>query len=129
MEEEWMDGRWDGGWRGRDGGVSGVLGTELKLELSMGLGKARRANDECDQCCLADSATSVTRSLFEDCTCARRIRHAPDNQNRGLHSAMPATFIAGTWLISCRAFEQHISRVSLYAQVRIWWASSAKATP
>jgi hypothetical protein len=71
MEEEWMDGRWDGGWRGRDGGVSGVWGTELKLELSMGLGKARRANDECDQCCLADSATSVTRSLFEDCTCAR----------------------------------------------------------
>jgi hypothetical protein len=33
--------------------MSGVLGMELKLQLSMGLGKARRANDECDQCCLA----------------------------------------------------------------------------
>lgn len=92
MEEEQMDGRWDDGWGGRDGGESGVLGMELKLELSMGLGKARRANDE-RQCCLADSATSVTRSLFEDAYLRQAHPHAPDNQNRGLHSAIPATLI------------------------------------
>jgi hypothetical protein len=60
-----MDGRWGGGWSGKDGVK--VRWMELKLQLSMGLGKARRANDDGDQCCLAVrlARASLTRSLFE----------------------------------------------------------------
>jgi hypothetical protein len=46
MEDEWMDGRWDGGWRGRDGDVRGVLGMELKLGAIYGAGEGAAGDDE-----------------------------------------------------------------------------------